>query len=185
MASFAPPTGMAERDTNSADRSQGEPGDKSRGDSGGTAPDSGGASRGDSGDKSRGESGGTAQGPFEEWQRLFEEAEGRTAEAMERLVRRDSFGELLAQITDNALALTRIGTGMFDMAVRNLRIAGRQDITNLGRQLARTEDKLERVLQEVERLQEQLDSGTAEAHEGSGGGSGAGSEAGPGRNEPA
>jgi hypothetical protein len=40
--------------------------------------------------------------------------------------------------------------------VRNLRLAGRRDVTSLARQLARTEDKLERVLQEVERLQEQL-----------------------------
>jgi hypothetical protein len=40
--------------------------------------------------------------------------------------------------------------------VRNLRLAGRRDITALARQIARTEDKLELVLQEVERLQEQL-----------------------------
>ncbi len=105
------------------------------------------------------------RGPAEEWQRLFEQAESRTAEAVERLVRRDSFGELLAQLTDNAMALTRIGTGMFDLAVRNLRIAGRQDIANLGRQLARTEDKLERVLQEVERLQDQLAAEAAERGE--------------------
>jgi hypothetical protein len=36
--------------------------------------------------------------------------------------------------------------------VRNLRIASRRDVANLARQLARTEDKLELLLQEVERL---------------------------------
>ncbi len=40
--------------------------------------------------------------------------------------------------------------------VRNLRLAGRTDVTRLGRQLARTEDKLERVLQEVEELRKEL-----------------------------
>jgi BMFP domain-containing protein YqiC len=36
--------------------------------------------------------------------------------------------------------------------VRNLRLAGRADIDRLGRQLARTEDKLELLLQEIEAL---------------------------------
>ena len=40
--------------------------------------------------------------------------------------------------------------------LRNLRIAGRADITRLARQLHRTEDKLERVLQEVEQLRDEL-----------------------------
>jgi hypothetical protein len=87
-------------------------------------------------------------------QRLYEEAESRTARAYEHLVARDSFGELLARVTENVVGLTRIGTSVFDLMLRNLRLAGRQDIDRLGRQLARTEDKLELVLQEVERLQE-------------------------------
>ena len=49
-----------------------------------------------------------------------------------------------------------MGNDVSDLVVRNLRLAGRQDVTSLARQLARTEDKLEQVLQEVERLQEQL-----------------------------
>jgi hypothetical protein len=100
--------------------------------------------------------------PTEEVRRLYEDAEERTAVAMEELVKRDSFGELLARMTENALAVMRMGNDAADLVVRNLRLAGRRDITNLGRQLARTEDKLERVLQEVERLQERL-----EAQEGS------------------
>jgi uncharacterized membrane-anchored protein YjiN (DUF445 family) len=94
--------------------------------------------------------------PAEDVRRLYEDAEKRTAAAMEELVERDAFGELLARATENILALTRIGNDLADMVVRNLRLAGRRDVTSLGRQLARTEDKLEQVLQEIERLQEQL-----------------------------
>ena len=94
--------------------------------------------------------------PTEEVQRLYEEAESRTAKAMETLVARDSFGELLAKVTENVMSLTKIGNEAMDMAVRNLRVAGRQDLIRLGRQLARTEDKLELVLQEVEQLQDEL-----------------------------
>ena len=83
--------------------------------------------------------------------------EARTAAAMEDLVGRDSFGELLARMTENVLGVMRIGQDVADLAVRNLRLAGRRDITELARQLARTEDKLELVLQEVERLEEQLE----------------------------
>jgi uncharacterized membrane protein YgcG len=95
--------------------------------------------------------------PQEQVRRLYEDAEARTASAMEELVGRNSFGELLARMTENAMALTRIGGDVLDLTVRNLRLAGRQDVTRLARQLARTEDKLETVLQEVERLQERLD----------------------------
>ena len=94
--------------------------------------------------------------PAEEARRLYEEAEMRTAKAMEELVAREGFGELVARMTENVLAVTRIGNDVFDLVVRNLRLAGRRDITGLARQLARTEDKLELVLQEVERLQDEL-----------------------------
>jgi hypothetical protein len=40
--------------------------------------------------------------------------------------------------------------------LRNLRLAGRADVTRLARQLHRTEDKLERLLQEVEELHAEL-----------------------------
>ena len=92
--------------------------------------------------------------PAEETRRLYEDAESRTARAFEQLVARDSFGELLAKATENVVGITKISTDVFDLILRNLRLAGRQDIVRLSRQLARTEDKLERLLQEVERLQE-------------------------------
>jgi len=74
----------------------------------------------------------------------------------ERLVQRNAFGELLAMATENVVALAKIGADTGDLMVRNLRLAGRRDIARLGQQLARTEDKLESVLQEVERLQDEL-----------------------------
>ena len=95
-------------------------------------------------------------GPGDGMHRLYEQVEERTAQAMEELVRRDSFGEVLARVTENVMGMSRIGFDVLDLAVRNLRIAGRQDVTRLGRQLARTEDKLEMVLQAVERLEEEL-----------------------------
>jgi hypothetical protein len=93
--------------------------------------------------------------PSEDVRRLYEEAESRTARAFEEVVSRNSFGELLARVTENVVAVTKISTDVFDLVLRNLRLAGRQDITRLGRQLARTEDKLELLLQEVERLQDE------------------------------
>jgi hypothetical protein len=95
--------------------------------------------------------------PTEQVKRLYEDSEQRTAQAFEQLVARDSFGELLARLTENAIGVIKIGNDAFDLVLRNLRLAGRQDITRLGRQLARTEDKLELVLQEVERLSERLE----------------------------
>jgi uncharacterized membrane protein YgcG len=94
--------------------------------------------------------------PTEQVKRLYEDSEQRTAQAFEQLVARDSFGELLARLTENVVGVIKIGNDAFDLVLRNLRLAGRQDITRLGRQLARTEDKLELVLQEVERLNEQI-----------------------------
>ena len=96
--------------------------------------------------------------PAEQIKNLYEESETRTAEAFEQLVKRDSFGELLARMTENVVGVTKIATDTFDLILRNLRLAGRQDITRLARQLARAEDKLELVLQEVEGLRQQVES---------------------------
>jgi hypothetical protein len=75
---------------------------------------------------------------------------------MEELVSRDSFGEILARLTENVMGVTRLTNDAFDMALRNMRVAGRRDVSRLAMQLARTEDKLEMVLQEVERLRDDL-----------------------------
>ena len=95
--------------------------------------------------------------PADEVQRLYNEAETQMARSMEDFVSRDSFGSLLVRMTENVMGVTQIATGAIDLVVRNLRIAGRPDVTRLARQIARTEDKLELVLQEVERLGQQLE----------------------------
>jgi hypothetical protein len=87
---------------------------------------------------------------------LYEKVESQTASAMEELVAKPSFGRLLAMSGENVAALARITSDAADLVLRNLRIAGRADITRLARQLHRTEDKLERLLQEVEALRDEL-----------------------------
>jgi hypothetical protein len=96
------------------------------------------------------------QSPEEQVRALFEEAESGAAKAFEQLVAKPSFGRLLALSAENTAALTRISFDAVDLLWRNLRLAGRADIVRLSRQLHRTEDKLERVLQEVERLRDEL-----------------------------
>jgi hypothetical protein len=114
--------------------------------------------------------------PEQEVRRLYEEAETRVARAAERVVSRDSFGELLAMVTENTVALVRIGNEAMDLVLRNLRVASRQDINRLTRALGRTEDKLEQVLQEVEGLRDEIgasgNGGGSRAPAGGGGSSG-------------
>src|SRR4029078_4204687 len=95
--------------------------------------------------------------PEQEVRRLYEEAESRVAKASERSVARGSLGDLLAMVTENAVAVTRIGNEAMDLVLRNLRVASRQDINRLTRALGRTEDKLEQVLRGVERRRHELD----------------------------
>jgi hypothetical protein len=87
---------------------------------------------------------------------LYEQGESRTAKAFEQVVNTGSFGSVLARSAENVAALSRIGSDMADLVIRNLRVAGRADVVRLARQLHRTEDKLERVLQEVEALRDEL-----------------------------
>jgi hypothetical protein len=122
--------------------------------------------------------GAPAPTPDQEVRRLYEEAESRVAKAAERVVSRDSFGELLAMMTENVVAVTRIGNEAMDLVLRNLRVASRQDINRLTRALGRTEDKLEQVLQEVEELRDELSGstkGNGTSRSRAGGSSGSGS----------
>jgi hypothetical protein len=82
--------------------------------------------------------------------------ESSTAKAFAEFVSTPSFGSVLARSAENVAALSRIGSDLADLVLRNVRVAGRADITRLARQLQRTEDKLERVLQEVEQLRDEL-----------------------------
>jgi hypothetical protein len=104
--------------------------------------------------------------PEQELRRLYDDAETRMAKAAERVVGRESFGEVLAMLTENAVALTRIGYDAMDLVWSNLRIASKQDLLRLGRRLGRTEDKLELVLQEVERLRASTEARAAQDGDG-------------------
>jgi hypothetical protein len=86
--------------------------------------------------------------------RVIEDFESQTAQAMEQLVAGEGFAELMATFTANTVALTRISSDVMDLVLRNLRLAGRTDIDRLARQLTRTEDKLELMLQALERLED-------------------------------
>jgi hypothetical protein len=93
----------------------------------------------------------------EQMRRLYEDSEGQAAKAYEQLVASSGFGVVLARMTENVVATSKIGSDIADLMLRNLRLAGRQDVNRLARQLNRTEDKLEQVLQEVELLRGELE----------------------------
>ena len=94
--------------------------------------------------------------PAEQVARLYEQAESDAGKASERLVGSHGFAALLGQLAENAAALTKLSNDTMDLVIRNLRLAGRRDVVRLARQLGRTEDKLERVLQELEEVRDQL-----------------------------
>jgi hypothetical protein len=101
-------------------------------------------------------------GPAEQVARLYEQAEAEAAKASERLVGSGGFVSLLGQLAENGAALTKMANDGMDLVLRNLRVASRRDIVRLSRQLGRTEDKLERLLQELEAVRDQLEPGEAE-----------------------
>jgi hypothetical protein len=94
--------------------------------------------------------------PQAEVRRLYEAAEGELSRAAEKAVDTEGFASLLGLMTSNIVAVGRIATTTFDLTLRNLRLAGRRDIVRLATQLNRTEDKLERVLAELEDLRADL-----------------------------
>src|SRR5262249_2840028 len=85
-----------------------------------------------------------------------EEAEARTAGAMEQLVGSEDFAELLAMMTGNVMAVTRLAGTWMDQLLANLHMAGRADVARLGRPPARPQGKPERLLPVVEELQDRL-----------------------------
>ena len=95
--------------------------------------------------------------PAEQTARLYEQTESEAARATERLVGSSGFASMLGQFAENAAALTKLSNDALDLVLRNLRLAGRRDVIRLSRQLARTEDKLERVLQEIEFVRDRLE----------------------------
>jgi hypothetical protein len=94
--------------------------------------------------------------PQAEVRRLYEAAEGELSRAAEKAVDTEGFASLLGLMTSNIVAVGRISTELLDLTLRNLRLAGRRDVVRLATQLNRTEDKLERVLAELEDLRADL-----------------------------
>ncbi|MDO5500452.1 MAG: hypothetical protein Q4F67_12320 [Propionibacteriaceae bacterium] len=88
---------------------------------------------------------------------------GSSGPGLEEVVNTKAFGDILAQITGNMVAISRIGGETLDLLIRNARLAGRRDVSELGHQLARNEDKLEAVLALVVELQEELKVARGEA----------------------
>ena len=105
--------------------------------------------------------------PQAEVRRLYEAAEGELSRAAEKAVDSEGFASLLGLMTSNIVAVGRIATTTFDLTLRNLRLAGRRDIVRLATQLNRTEDKLERVLAELEDLRADLASNSNSPSSGS------------------
>ena len=95
--------------------------------------------------------------------RVFAGAEGRMGEAMEQLVAGKAFAGLLGQAAENAVALSTINAQVWDLVLRNLRMAGRGDIHRLARRLNGIDDKLEVLLQELENLADGRRRGVAAA----------------------
>ena len=114
------------------------------------------AAAGDGGSRSRGD---RSQPGADQIRALYEQAESSSAQAFEEFVSKPSFGWLLARSSENVAAMSRIGADFADIAWRMVRVAGRADVVRLARQLQRNEDKLERVLQEVEQLRDELGGG--------------------------
>jgi hypothetical protein len=99
--------------------------------------------------------------PLGQAYQAYERLEGQLSVALEKLVATNGFADLLATSATNVMAMTRLANGAVDRVVRTTRLAARHDVTELARQLARTEAKLERLLQAVEELQGQLEAGSA------------------------
>ncbi|WP_088319699.1 hypothetical protein [Kineosporia sp. R_H_3] len=87
---------------------------------------------------------------------LYEQAEAKAAALAEQAVGSNVFAELLATTATNVMALAGVANSVVDRGVRLTRFAARADVTGLARQLARTEDKLERLLQEVQEISGRL-----------------------------
>ena len=96
------------------------------------------------------------QTPLTRLYALYEQAEAKAAALAEQAVATSAFAELLATTATNAMAVAGLLNAAVDRGVRATRVASRADVVGLARQLARTEDKLERLLQAVEELSARL-----------------------------
>ncbi len=94
--------------------------------------------------------------PMEQIRRAYEETEQRTSQTMEEVVSSQGFAEMLSMMVGNAMSVSRISGNVLDDIVRRTHLAGRSDLAGVGRQIGRTEDKLELVLQRIESLESEV-----------------------------
>lgn len=92
----------------------------------------------------------------DQFRKLVDDFLSAASPGLEGVVDSKAYGELMGQVAGNVVAMNRINADAMDLMLRNLRIAGRADVVSLHRQLARTEDKLESVLEIVEQLESEL-----------------------------
>jgi hypothetical protein len=93
---------------------------------------------------------------YDDIHKRAEQAEAATARAVEEIATGEGFGTLLARTAENAAAMMGLWADSCDAVLRSFRVAGRQDVARLGSRIAQTDDKLERVLQELYAVQEAL-----------------------------
>lgn len=94
----------------------------------------------------------------------YEQLEAKLSTAMDQLVATNGFAELFTTTATTMMAATKMANDAIDQVVRATRLAARQDVTSLAKQLARTEDKLERMLQAIEAIEDRLaDTGSGAA----------------------
>lgn len=90
------------------------------------------------------------------YRKFVDEFLAAASPGLEDVVNSESFGHMLAQTAGNLVAMQRVNNDVMDIMIRNARLAGRADVVALQRQLGRTEDKLESVLDAVERIEDAL-----------------------------
>jgi hypothetical protein len=84
------------------------------------------------------------------------QAEEAMAKSMEQVAGGEAFGSLMSRTAENAAAMMGLWSDACDAVLRNFRVAGRQDVARIGSRIAQTDDKLERVLQELYTVQAKL-----------------------------
>jgi hypothetical protein len=82
------------------------------------------------------------------------EAERSLEEQLAPVVGSPSFAALLAEAMGTTMAMIRLTNDAFELGLRTMRLATQGELTRLGVQMGRLEDKLEDVLVAVEQLEE-------------------------------
>ena len=91
--------------------------------------------------------------------RRLNEASARAERSLEDelapVVASPSFAALLAEAMGTTMAFVKLANDAFELGLRTMRLATQGELTRLGTQIGRVEDKLEDVLVAVERLEEE------------------------------